>query len=159
MPTRKELDKQQLWVPGSQFCRVLKDCDVCGRYSAGLRGKRVDGLTIKSTVPWGSVCMGAAGPMGITGKKGKKYLLVLMDSMSGYVIISQPELQLGVSGRDLSIHPPVCPSSSIYFSFHPAVRCIRSCVREAGDYYCIQPSLTLLPPVWTRGWMADLGAH
>ncbi|KAE8283581.1 hypothetical protein D5F01_LYC18984 [Larimichthys crocea] len=87
MPTRKELEKQQLWIPVGRVRQVLKDCDVCGRYNAGRRGKRVDGLTIKSTVPWGSVCMDAAGPLGITGKKGEKYLLVLVDSMSGYVLV------------------------------------------------------------------------
>ncbi|KAE8291464.1 hypothetical protein D5F01_LYC11072 [Larimichthys crocea] len=87
MPTRKELEKQQLWVSGGRVRRVFRDCDVCGRYNAGQRRKRVDGLTIKSTVPWGSVCMDAAGPLGITGKKGEKYLLVLVDSMSGYVIV------------------------------------------------------------------------
>ncbi|KAE8277286.1 hypothetical protein D5F01_LYC24832 [Larimichthys crocea] len=69
MPTRKELEKQQLWIPVGRVRQVLKDCDVCGRYNAGRRGRRVDGLTIKSTVPWGSVCMDAAGPLGITGKK------------------------------------------------------------------------------------------
>lgn len=87
MPTRKELEKQQLWISGGQVRRILKDCEVCGRYNAGRRGKRVDGLTIKSTVPWGSVCMDVAGPMGVTGKKGEKYLLVLVDSMSGYVVV------------------------------------------------------------------------
>ncbi|KAI3377392.1 hypothetical protein L3Q82_008586 [Scortum barcoo] len=87
MPTRKELEKQQLWVPGDQVRRILRDCEVCGRYDAGRRGQRVEGLTIKSTVPWGSVCMDVAGPMGVTGKKGEKYLLVLVDSMSGYVVI------------------------------------------------------------------------
>ncbi|TKS65594.1 hypothetical protein D9C73_028202 [Collichthys lucidus] len=87
MPTRKELEKQQLWIPGSRVRQILKDCNVCGRYNAGQRGRRGDGLTIKSTVPWGSVCMDAAGPLGITGKKGEKYLLVLVDSMSGYVLI------------------------------------------------------------------------
>lgn len=35
---------------------------------------------------------------------------------------SQPELLLGQSGRDLSIRPPVSPSSSVYLSFLPAVR-------------------------------------
>jgi len=45
----------------------------------------VDGLTIKSTVPWGSVCMDVAGPIGLTGKKGEKYIIVLVDSMSGNV--------------------------------------------------------------------------
>ncbi|KAI3351527.1 hypothetical protein L3Q82_020370 [Scortum barcoo] len=83
MPTRKELEKQQLWVPGDQVRHILRDCEVCGRYDAGRRGQRVEGLTIKSTVPWGSVCMDVAGPMGVTGKKGEKYLLVLVDSMSG----------------------------------------------------------------------------
>ncbi|KAE8291451.1 hypothetical protein D5F01_LYC11057 [Larimichthys crocea] len=87
MPTRKELEKQQLWIPVGRVRQVLKDCDVCGRYNAGRRGRRVDGLTIKSTVPWGSVCMDAAGPLGITGKKDEKYLLVLVDSMSGYVLV------------------------------------------------------------------------
>ncbi|KAE8299793.1 hypothetical protein D5F01_LYC02211 [Larimichthys crocea] len=87
MPTQKELEKQQLWIPVGRVRRVLKDCDVCGRYNAGRRGRRVDGLTIKSTVPWGSVCMDAAGPLGITEKKGEKYLLVLVDSMSGYVLV------------------------------------------------------------------------
>ncbi|KAE8278064.1 hypothetical protein D5F01_LYC23879 [Larimichthys crocea] len=86
-PTRKELEKQQLWIPGGRVRQVLKDCDVCGRYNAGRRGRRVGSLTIKSTIPWGSVCMDAAGPLGITGKKGDKYLLVLVDSMSGYVLV------------------------------------------------------------------------
>lgn len=30
--------------------------------------------------------MAVAGPMGVTGKKGEKYLLVLVDSMSGSVV-------------------------------------------------------------------------
>ena len=47
----------------------------------------MDGLTIKSTVPWGSVCMDMAGPLRLTGKKSGKYLLVLVDSMSGYVVV------------------------------------------------------------------------
>lgn len=76
IPTRKALEK-----------RVLKDCEVCGQYNAGRRGQCVDGLTIKSTVPWGSVCMDVAGPMGVTGRKGEKYIIVLVDSMSGYVVI------------------------------------------------------------------------
>lgn len=87
MPTRKELEKQRLWVPGGQIRQILKDCEVCGQYNAGRRGQRVEGLTIKSTVPWGSVCMDVAGPLGVTGKRGEKYLLVLVDSMSGYVTI------------------------------------------------------------------------
>ncbi|KAM3582740.1 uncharacterized protein V6R79_007992 [Siganus canaliculatus] len=87
MPTRKELEKQQLWIPGDRVRRILKNCEICGRYNAGRRGQRVDGLTIKSTVPWGSVCMDVAGPLGVTGKRGEKYLLVLVDSMSGYVVI------------------------------------------------------------------------
>lgn len=40
VPTWKELEK---WVPGAQVCRVLKDCEVCGQYNAGRRGRRVDG--------------------------------------------------------------------------------------------------------------------
>ena len=87
LPTRKELEKLQLWIPGNQVRRVLRDCEVCGQYNAGRRGHRTDGLTIKSTVPWGSVCMDVAGPLGISGKKGEKYLLVLVDSMSGYVTV------------------------------------------------------------------------
>jgi len=42
----------------------------------------VDGLTIKSNVPWGSVCMDVAGPK---RKNVEKYIIVLVDSMSGYV--------------------------------------------------------------------------
>lgn len=75
-PTRKELERQQ-----------LKGCEVCGRYNAGRKGQRVDGLTIKSKTPWGSVCMDVAGPKGVTGRKGEKYILVLVDSISGYVVI------------------------------------------------------------------------
>ncbi|KAF0022147.1 hypothetical protein F2P81_025601 [Scophthalmus maximus] len=85
IPTRKELEKQDLWIPEKQIRRILKDCETCGKFNAGRRGQRVDGQTIKSTVPWGSVCMDVAGPLGITGKKGEKYLLVIVDSMSGYV--------------------------------------------------------------------------
>lgn len=87
VPTRKELERQQLWIPVGQVRHVLSNCEVCGQYNAGRRGQRVDGLTIKSTVPWGTVCMDVAGPMGVTGKKGEKYLLVLVDSMSGYVTV------------------------------------------------------------------------
>lgn len=82
----KELEKQHIWIPESQVRRVLKECRVCGQYNAGRRGQRVGGLTVKSAIPWGSVCMDVAGPMGVTGKKGGKYLLVLVDSMSGYVV-------------------------------------------------------------------------
>ncbi|KAM4521331.1 uncharacterized protein V3H82_002118 [Fundulus diaphanus] len=78
LPTRKELEEQELWVPLKHIRRVLRGCEVCGRYNAGRRGQRTDGLTIKSTVPWGSVCIDVAGPMGMTGKRGEKYLLVLV---------------------------------------------------------------------------------
>ncbi|GLD65750.1 uncharacterized protein AKAME5_001719600 [Lates japonicus] len=87
LPTWKELEKQQIWIPESRIRKILKDCEVCGQYNAGRRGQRIEGLTIKSTIPWGSVCMDVAGPMGVTGKKGEKYLLVLVNSMSGYVVI------------------------------------------------------------------------
>ncbi|MED6255748.1 hypothetical protein ATANTOWER_014437, partial [Ataeniobius toweri] len=87
LPTRKELEEQELWIPMKHIRRVLRDCEVCGQYNAGRRGQRLEGLTIKSTIPWGSVCMDVTGPMGITGKKGEKYLLVLVDSMSGYVTV------------------------------------------------------------------------
>ncbi|XP_014914825.1 endogenous retrovirus group K member 19 Pol protein-like [Poecilia latipinna] len=86
-PTRKELEEHELWIPVKQVQRVLRDCEVCGKYNAGRRGQRLEGLTIKSMIPWGSVCMDVAGPMGTTGKRGEKYLLVLVDSMSGFVIV------------------------------------------------------------------------
>ncbi|KAK9517559.1 hypothetical protein VZT92_022919 [Zoarces viviparus] len=85
VPTRRELEKQRLWIPEREVRRILKDCELCGRYNAGRRGQRVGGLTIKSTVPWGSICMDVAGPLGVPGRGGEKYLLVLVDSMSGYV--------------------------------------------------------------------------
>ncbi|KAK9535471.1 hypothetical protein VZT92_007850 [Zoarces viviparus] len=84
-PTSKELQKQRLWIPELEIRRLLKDCELCGQYNTGPRGQRVDGLAIKSTVPWRSLCMDVAGPMGVIGEKGEKYLLVLVDSMSGYV--------------------------------------------------------------------------
>jgi len=87
MPTRRELQKQRLCITENNVRKFLRNCTVCGQYNAGRRGQRVDGLTIKSTIPWGSVCMDVAGPMGVTGKKGEKYILVLVDSMSGYVTI------------------------------------------------------------------------
>lgn len=68
----KELEKQHIWIPESQVRRVLEECRVRGQYNAGRRGQRVGGLTVKSTIPWGSVCMDVAGPMGVTGKKGEK---------------------------------------------------------------------------------------
>ncbi|XP_031726767.1 uncharacterized protein LOC116396347 [Anarrhichthys ocellatus] len=84
-PTSKELQKQRLWIPELEIRRILKDCELCGQYNTGPRGQRVDGLAIKGTVPWRSVCMDVSGPMGVIGEKGEKYLLVLVDSMSGYV--------------------------------------------------------------------------
>lgn len=42
-----------------------------------------DSQTKNSPIPWGSVCMDVAGSMGVTRKK---YPLVFMDSMSGYVV-------------------------------------------------------------------------
>lgn len=56
-PTRRELERQQLWIPVREIRRVLKDCVKCGRYNAGRRGQRMGGLTIKSTVPWGFAWM------------------------------------------------------------------------------------------------------
>nr|XP_049598168.1 uncharacterized protein LOC125982043 [Syngnathus scovelli] len=85
LPTRKELEKLELWVPDRMIRAVLRDCNPCNKYNAGRRGRRTDGLTIRSTVPWGSVCMDVAGPMGVSGAKGEKYLVVLVDSMSGHV--------------------------------------------------------------------------
>ncbi|KAK5601891.1 hypothetical protein CRENBAI_019311 [Crenichthys baileyi] len=62
LPTRKELEEQELWIPMKHIRRVLRDCGVCGQYNAGRRGQRLEGLTIKSTIPWGSVCMDVAAP-------------------------------------------------------------------------------------------------
>ncbi|XP_016521830.1 uncharacterized protein K02A2.6-like [Poecilia formosa] len=86
-PTCEELVEQNLWIPVREVQRVLRGCEVCGQYNAGRRGQRMEGLTIKSTVPWGSICMDVAGPMGINGRKGERYLLVIVDSMSGFVIV------------------------------------------------------------------------
>jgi transposase InsO family protein len=84
-PTRRELEIHNLCIKEKRVREVIQECVNCGQYNAGRRGQRSEGLTIESTVPWGSVCMDVAGPMGITGKKGEKYLIVLVDSMSGYV--------------------------------------------------------------------------
>jgi len=73
-PTRRELQKQRLCIKETNVRKFLRNCTVCGQYNAGRRGQRVDGLTIKSMIPWGSVCMDVAGPMALTGKKGEKYI-------------------------------------------------------------------------------------
>ena len=51
--------------------------ELWGWYNTGRRGQRVEGLTIRSTVPrdWEK-------------KKGERYLLVLVDFVSGHVVIS-----------------------------------------------------------------------
>uniref|UniRef100_A0AAV2LBQ8 Integrase catalytic domain-containing protein n=1 Tax=Knipowitschia caucasica TaxID=637954 RepID=A0AAV2LBQ8_KNICA len=85
-PTRRELAKLDLWIREKEIRKVLRECTVCGQFNAGRRVKRSDDLTIKSTVPWGSICMDVAGPMGISGKQGERYLIVLVDSMSGYMV-------------------------------------------------------------------------
>ena len=86
-PTRQKMEQLRIWTPEKTIREVLKNCTVCGQYNAGRRGQRVGGQSIKSTVPWGSICMDVAGPLGINGKKGEKYLLVLVDSMSGFAVV------------------------------------------------------------------------
>ncbi|KAK9519774.1 hypothetical protein VZT92_022482 [Zoarces viviparus] len=73
VPTRRELETQCLWIPENEVQRILKDCELCGRYNAGRRGQRVRGLTIKSTVTWGSICMDVAGPLGVPGKLMRRH--------------------------------------------------------------------------------------
>ncbi|XP_047214804.1 hemicentin-2 isoform X3 [Girardinichthys multiradiatus] len=83
LPTRKELKEQEFWISMKHIRCVLRDCEVCGQYNAGCRGQRLEGLTIKSTIPWGSVCMDVVGPMGITGKKE----LVSAEMLAGALVL------------------------------------------------------------------------
>uniref|UniRef100_A0A0N5B1Z6 RNA-directed DNA polymerase n=1 Tax=Strongyloides papillosus TaxID=174720 RepID=A0A0N5B1Z6_STREA len=82
----KEIINKQLYIPSiaKKLTTYLNNCDICKRRNI-TPYKKLPMKTIKTACPMSELSMDIMGPINITGSRGQKYILNIIDNGSRYI--------------------------------------------------------------------------